>query len=92
MRPVHVADAAFRDLERLVAWLAPVNPRAADAAADALAAAMASLAEMPERGRPVGGSIRELPVKFGRYGYTIRYQVTVDAVRITRLRHPRERP
>lgn len=92
MRLVYVAPAAFRDLDRLVNWLAPKNERAADAAADALAQAIASLVEMPERGRPVAGSVRELPVKFGRYGYAVRYQVTKDAVRITRLRHVRERP
>lgn len=92
MRPVYVAPAAFRDLDRLVSWLAPRSPRAADAAADALAKAIAWLAELPGRGRPVAGSIRELPVKFGRYGYAVRYQVTKDAVRITRLRQVRERP
>ncbi|MBL8557041.1 MAG: type II toxin-antitoxin system RelE/ParE family toxin [Phenylobacterium sp.] len=76
MRPVYVAEAAFRDLERLVGWLAPKSPRAADAAADALAAAIASLNDNPERGRPVGGSIRD--------------QVTATAVRVTRPRHARE--
>lgn len=90
MRPVYVAEAAFRDLDRLVAWLAPASPRAADAAADALAAAIATLAEFPDRGRLIGGSVRELPDRFGRYGYAIRYQVTDTAVRVTRLRHARE--
>jgi plasmid stabilization system protein ParE len=90
VRPVRVADAAYRDLARLSAWLAPKNARAADLAADALTEAIESLAEFPERGRLVHGAIRELPVRFGRYGYVVRYRVSSSGVMVTRLRHPRE--
>ena len=90
MRLVRVADAAYRDLARLSAWLAPKSLRAADLAADALTEAITSLAEFPERGRLVHGSVRELPVKFGRYGYVVRYRVSAAGVMVTRLRHARE--
>jgi len=89
--PVRVADVAYRDLARLSAWLAPKNPRAADQAADALTEAIASLSDFPERGRPVGGRVRELPVQFGRYGYIVRYRVSQAGVTVTRLRPARER-
>lgn len=91
MKPVIVAERARRDLARLAEWLRPKSGGAADRAADALAEAIASLAEMPERGEPVGGRVRELPVRFGRYGYVLRYRVSKTAVVITRAYHARER-
>lgn len=90
MTPIRVADAAYRDLVRLSAWLAPKSPRAADLAADALTDAITSLAEFPDRGRALRAGIRELPVKFGRYGYIVRYRVSAAGVMVTRLRHVRE--
>lgn len=87
---VRVSDAAYRDLSRLAEWLAPKNARAADLAADVLSKAIASLADFPERGRMVGGGVREIAVRFGRYGYVVRYRVTVAGVIVTRLRHVRE--
>lgn len=92
MTAVRVAARAYADLARLSAWLRPTNPRAADEAADVLTDAIQSLSEFPNRGRPVGGGVRELPVKFGRYGYIIRYRVSASGVMVTRLRHVRERP
>ena len=80
------------DLARLTARLAPRSSRAADLAADALTEAIESLGEFPERGRLVRGGVRELPVKFGRYGYIVRYRVFETEVMVTRLRHVRERP
>jgi plasmid stabilization system protein ParE len=57
-----------------------------------LAAALSSLAEMPERGHsPTNSPFRELPVKFGRYGYAIRYRVAPDEVFVSRIFHVRER-
>jgi plasmid stabilization system protein ParE len=91
VRPVRVADPAYRDLARLAAWLEPKDARAADLAADALTEAIASLADLPERERQIGGSVRELPVRFGRYGYLVRYRISAAAVTITRVRHARER-
>jgi len=89
--PVRVTPAAHRDLTRLVAWLAPKSARAADAAADAMNAAIESLGEMAARGRPIGSELRELPVQFGRYGYVIRYRVGTVEVVVTSVRHVRER-
>jgi plasmid stabilization system protein ParE len=88
---VRVSESAYRDLARLAGWLAPRSPRAADQAADVLSEAIASLSEFPERGRLVGGRVRELPVRFGRYGYIVRYRISKAGVTVTRLRHTRER-
>lgn len=87
---VRVTSWAHDDLTRLAEWLEPMSPRAADSAADALARAIDSLGEMPGRGRPIGGGLRELPVEFGRYGYVIRYRLTKNEVVVSRVRHARE--
>ena len=51
-----------------------------------------SLAELSERGRQVDpdAGVRELKVKFGRYGYVIQYRVDADAVFVTHIFHVRE--
>jgi len=52
---------------------------------------MASLVELPERGRPRGTLTRELNAAFGRSIYVIRYRVIEEQVIITRVFHGRER-
>lgn len=57
-----------------------------------LKAALVSLAELSERGhRTPSSALRELPVRFGRYGYVVRYRVVPDEVLVTRIFHVRER-
>jgi toxin ParE1/3/4 len=88
-----VARAAFADLERLHAFLADKNPDAATRSATALMAAVESLQQFPERGRPVGdGNLRELIVSFGRSGYVLRYvySAAADEIVILRIWHGRE--
>ena len=53
--------------------------------------AIASLDELPERGRPVAPDTRELDVKFGRGRYVVRYRVSESQVVVTRIFHGRER-
>ncbi|MEO8926576.1 MAG: type II toxin-antitoxin system RelE/ParE family toxin [Caulobacteraceae bacterium] len=78
-------------MARLEAFLAIKNQRAALAATDALLAAVRSLGDFPERGRPgKGAGRRELVVKYGRDAYVVRYRVTIDAVVVTRIFHGRE--
>ena len=91
MKRVLVAPAAYRDLTRLSAWLRPKSELAADRAADAMLAAITSLAEMSDRGTPLGGHIRELAVEFGKDGYVLRYRSTETLVTVTRIFHARER-
>lgn len=90
MKEVRVARAAYRDLSRLAAWLAPKSPRAADVAADLLTEAIASLAELSDRGRPLQNGVRELSISFGRDGYILRYRTSAAQVTVTRIFHARE--
>lgn len=91
MKPVRVVGAAYRDLARLAVWLEPKNPTAADRAAQALTEAIESLADLSDRGRLIADGVRELPVKFGRNGYVVRYKVLRTEVVVLRLVHTRER-
>jgi plasmid stabilization system protein ParE len=57
-----------------------------------LEGALSSLTELPERGYEVDPAtgLRELKVKFGRYGYAIQYRVDPDAVFVAHIFHVRE--
>ena len=84
------SPAALREIAQIYAYLAQFNPRAAETIARALLAAGDSLAAFPDRGRPVLGTmLREWTIV---YPYIIRYRVTVDHVRILRVRHGARRP
>jgi plasmid stabilization system protein ParE len=88
-----VSGAAVADLERLHAFLADKNPRAAGRAVTTLVAAVESLSHFPERGRPAGvPNTRELIVPFGRSNYVVRYahRTGADELVIFRIWHGRE--
>jgi toxin ParE1/3/4 len=88
--PVIWSPAALRDTAEIYAYLAQVNPAAAERLARALLAAGDSLISFPNRGRPVPGTtLRELTVV---YPYVIRYRVAADHVRILLVRHGARRP
>jgi plasmid stabilization system protein ParE len=88
---VQVSKAAYRDLTRLAAFLAPKNPGAAARATDAMIKAIQSLDTHADRGRLLDSGFRELVVPFGRYGYVLRYDVTPDEIFVIRITHARER-
>jgi toxin ParE1/3/4 len=88
-----VSQAAAADLARLHAFLAGMNPVAADRAIAVLIAAMQSLDRFPERGRPSGmPNVRELIVPFGGSGYVLRYAYSApeDEIVVLRIWHGRE--
>lgn len=82
-----ISPTASNDVDRLEAWLLDKNPTAAVRVGEVLEAAIASLDELPDRGRPLKGTTRELNAKFGRGTYVIRYVVTGDQVVVTRIFH-----
>lgn len=93
-RVVRLSVRARGDISRLIGFLVERDARAAGAARQAIAAALASLADLPDHGRPISPTLpthRELRVKFGRYGYAIRYRVKPDEVFVARVFHTRER-
>jgi plasmid stabilization system protein ParE len=89
---LRLSPEALADLSRLPDFLKLQSPSAAVRARRGIEAALVSLADLPGRGRPTSDpSVRELPVKFGRYGYVIRYQTRQSEVFIVRVLHVRER-
>lgn len=87
---VELSDEALRDVGRLREWLGGKDSNAAVRAGRVLAEAFRSLRRFPNRGRPLGVGLRERPVRFGRYGYVIRYEVREDRVIVTRVFHALE--
>lgn len=88
---LRLSPRAIDDLDRLPEFVRLSSPAAAVRIRAALVAAIASLAELPHRGRQLENGLRELPVGIGRYGYLVRYRVREDEVFVTRLKHARER-
>ena len=75
---VVLSARAERDVERLWAFLASKNPRAADRFLDEIERAYRSLSDFPDRGRPARPDFRELVVPFGRGAYILRYTMSRD--------------
>jgi plasmid stabilization system protein ParE len=89
-RTVRLSPYAGEDISRLVEFLADKNPPAAKRARGVLVTAFDTLAEFPERGaRRVmdGVEMRELHVKFGRFGYVLHYRVGDEVVLVVRIFH-----
>ncbi|WP_293376293.1 type II toxin-antitoxin system RelE/ParE family toxin [Phenylobacterium sp. SCN 70-31] len=91
-RTLRLSPMARDDLSRLVAFLAQRDPATARRAHATLEGALISLTELSERGFLVdpGLGLRELKVKFGRYGYAIQYRVDKDSVFVAQIFHVRE--
>jgi toxin ParE1/3/4 len=79
---------AIADLEAVREYIEQFNPLAAERVAQRLFAAGESLANFPERGRPIGQR-RELVVV---RPYIIRYRVTTSRVDILAIRHGAQAP
>jgi len=77
-----------RDLESIRAYIGLFKPLAAQRFTARLVAAVESLADHPERGRPAG-QVRELVAVAP---YVVRYKVTADAVQIIHITHGAQRP
>lgn len=90
-RPIYLAEAARRDIERLHDWLFEKNRHAALRLIEVLQDHLESLADFSDRGRSIGEGIRELVAPFGGSNYVIRYEVDPDSVFIARIWHGLER-
>ena len=75
---------ALTNVELIRAYIQQFDPGASRRMAERLIEAGDSLAEFPERGRPVGDDRRELVTITP---YLIRYRVSGDTVVILRVRH-----
>ena len=88
---VQLATRAKLEFDAALAYLSQQNSRAADDLASRLNAAINSLADFPNRGRP--GSIdgtREIVAP--RTPYVIVYLVLADRVLVARIRHTSQDP
>jgi toxin ParE1/3/4 len=88
-----VTREAAADLDRLRAFLAEADSRAAQRVGAALSGAIQSLDIFPDRGRPSPvADTRELIVPFGRSAYVIRYAhlAETNEIVILRIWHGRE--
>jgi plasmid stabilization system protein ParE len=91
-RSIRLSVAARRDFARLAEFLTVKSAPTATRATEAISSAVRSLEEFAERGHPMmPPGWRELSVRFGRYGYVIRYRIDGDVVFVTRIFHVRER-
>ena len=92
MARVVYSPVALHDLERLFAFLAERDPRAAVDAMQAIRSAVDILGNHPLVGRVRDGEVRELVISFGASGYLAlyRYLAVPDIVRVLGLRHQRE--
>jgi plasmid stabilization system protein ParE len=91
-RKVRVTREAGLDILRLAEFLSERAPSVVPKARAAILSGITSLAANPSRGHAsLSESLRELHVKFGRFGYVIQYRVDADAVVIARIFHGREK-
>jgi plasmid stabilization system protein ParE len=83
---------AVSDSDRVRIFLEIRNPQAAIRAMRAIRSALTRVETTPYIGKPTKApDIRQIVVRFGRYGYIVRYRVLPDgAIFVTRVWHGRE--
>lgn len=90
---IHLSRDAVEDIERVRAFLDPVNPDAAKRALALIWAAIGKLQDFPALGTPTDDpEIRQIVIRFGASGYIVRYIVLPEAadILVTRIWHGRE--
>jgi plasmid stabilization system protein ParE len=85
-------EAALADTQRHYEFLEALNPDVALRAKQAIQRSGNSLATSPQRGSVVQRKegLRNLPVKFGKYGFVIHYAILIDEVIILKVYDGRE--
>ena len=81
--------SASEQLDQIIAYIEVFDPAAARRIGERLRGAAESLAQFPDRGRPVAGGKRELA---SVPPYVVRYRVAADQVYILGIRHGARRP
>lgn len=90
-RLVKLRPAAERDLDRVVDFLARLDPRAADRREQWLRESLRRLARHPMMGRPgPTPGLRQMTFRYGKSSYLVRYLVTDEAITISRIWHGKE--
>jgi len=86
---VILTRSAIADLRGIREYIRQFNPDAAARVAAALVAAVDRLRNLPDRGRGIGSSRREL---LAVWPYVIRYRIDGEVVVVLRVRHGKRRP
>jgi plasmid stabilization system protein ParE len=87
LRRVVWSLAARRDLQGIHNYIAVMAPMSAQRFTARLVSAVESLAENPDRGRPVG-RLRELVIVSP---YVVRYSVRAEIIEVMRIKHAAQR-
>ncbi len=80
---------AIRDLAGIRAYIGQFAPLAGQRFTARLVGVVESLAQHPDRGRPVGDNVRELTVV---RPYLVLYEVKGDRVHVLHIRHGAQQP
>lgn len=84
MAEVGWSREALAKLDLIAEYIRQFDPRAAQRIAERLFAAGQSLSDFPNRGRPLGGKLREIVTV---QPYILQYRVDGDRVLILGIRH-----
>jgi plasmid stabilization system protein ParE len=90
---IFYSSDAVSDINRVRNFLEIRNPQAAIRALRVIRSALARVEAMPYLGKPTKDpDIRQIAVRFGRYGYIVRYRVLPpdEVIFVTRVWHGRE--
>jgi plasmid stabilization system protein ParE len=92
MAKVVLNRRAYVDLARLRQFLVEKSPVAADKAAEEIWRGLRQLSEFLQSApQHAQTGLRELPIRFGHYGYVIRYGFDGEKVVVLRIFHALER-
>lgn len=89
---VHLAEAAWNDLEQLVDFLLAQDDAPAAELVDFLFDGLRVLTHQPGIGRPADQGLRELILHRGKSGHIVKYRYLPERelVRVLRIRHQRQ--
>jgi plasmid stabilization system protein ParE len=89
-KPVEFHPEALAEAEAAVAWYRERSPRAAEAFADEVAKAVASISEAPQRWPIFDAGFRRFPLR--RFPYLVVYREKLLSIEVLALAHGRRRP
>ena len=87
---VRLTRRAQADLRAQIDWLTERSPAAAEKATARIFNALSLLADFPRSGHPTQDGVRDKPVKFGKFGFVIRYELLPTEVLVTAILHGRQ--
>tara|TARA_R110002051_G_scaffold210266_2_gene275879 strand:- start:53 stop:331 length:279 start_codon:yes stop_codon:yes gene_type:complete len=84
---VRLTSRAHLDLRLHIDWLSERSPRSARNAIRAIFDTIGRLKSHPLSGRVIASGVRETQVRFGQFGFVVRYEARPSEVIIIRIFH-----